>query len=173
MTAAASLGRTAQSRMPGALRHTLQHMLRTGALVSPRAEIEAGEPLGLGRKTNISAFTLISTARGPVAIGERTDVGTGCCILGHPGGIQIGDDCLISPNVVIGGALHAALETTSADSATTRIGNNVWIGSGAVVLPGAEIADGVIIAPNSVVSGSVGPNAIVQGNPGKVIFTRR
>jgi acetyltransferase-like isoleucine patch superfamily enzyme len=173
MTTAASLGRSVQSRMPGALRHTLRHMLRSRALVSPRAEIEAGEALNLGHKTNISAFTLISTARGPVEIGARTDVGTGCCILGHPGGIRIGDDCLISPNVVIGGALHEALDPARADGAPTRIGDNVWIGSGAVVLPGTEIADGVIIAPNSVVSGKVATNAIVQGNPGKVIFTRR
>jgi acetyltransferase-like isoleucine patch superfamily enzyme len=55
----------------------------------------------------------------------------------------------------------------------TSVGNNVWIGAGAVILPGAEIADGVIVSPNSVVSGMVAANAIVQGNPAKTIFTRR
>jgi serine acetyltransferase len=82
---------------------TLRFMARGGALVSPRAALELGEPLGLGRKTSISAFSLISTREGEVRIGARTDVGTGCCISGHPGGVSIGDDCLISPNVVIGG----------------------------------------------------------------------
>jgi acetyltransferase-like isoleucine patch superfamily enzyme len=173
MTSAASLGRSVQARLPGGLRHTLRHILRSRAMVSPRAEIEAGEALNLGHKTNISAFTLLSTAAGPIEIGARTDVGTGCCILGHPGGIRIGDDCLISPNVVIGSALHPDAGATPAEGRPTRIANNVWIGAGAVVLPGADIADGVIIAPNSVVSGAVAANAIVQGNPGKVIFTRR
>jgi acetyltransferase-like isoleucine patch superfamily enzyme len=173
MIAAASTGRAVRMRIPGALRHTLRHLLRSRAMVSPRAEIELGEPLNLGRQTNISAFTLISTADGPVEIGARTDVGTGCCILGHPGGIRIGDDCLISPNVVIGGAVHAEAGQAQPAATPTRIADNVWIGAGAVVLPGADIAGGVIVAPNSVVSGTVAANAIVQGNPGKIIFTRR
>jgi acetyltransferase-like isoleucine patch superfamily enzyme len=151
----------------------MRHMLRSRALISPRAAIEGGEALTLGRKTNISAFTLLSTAEGPIEIGERTDVGTGCCIIGHPGGIRIGDDCLISPNVVIGGTLHADLDAARTEQVVTRLGDNVWIGAGAVVLPGADIAPGVIIAPNTVVSGTVAANTIVQGNPGKVIFTRR
>ena len=41
------------------------------------------------------------------------------------------------------------------------------------ILDGSEIGDGVIIAPNSVVSARIPDNAIVQGNPAKIIFTRR
>lgn len=152
--------------------HTLRFMARDGALVSPRAVLEPGEPLALGRKTSISAFCLISTRDGAVRIGAHTDVGTGCCISGHPGGVSIGDDCLISPNVVIGGPAHEPAENEIGLRGTV-IGNNVWIGAGAVILPGTEIADGVIVSPNSVVSGAVAANAIVQGNPGKIIFTRR
>jgi virginiamycin A acetyltransferase len=54
-----------------------------------------------------------------------------------------------------------------------RIGNDVWIGSGACVLDGARIGSGVIVAPNSVVSGTIPDQAVVQGNPARVIFTRR
>jgi serine O-acetyltransferase len=53
------------------------------------------------------------------------------------------------------------------------IGNNVWIGAGACILDGATIGSGVIVTPNSVVSAKVADNAIVQGNPSKVIFLRR
>jgi virginiamycin A acetyltransferase len=42
-----------------------------------------------------------------------------------------------------------------------------------VVLDGADIGDNVIVSAGSVVSGAVKPNAIVLGNPAKVIFTRR
>ena len=53
------------------------------------------------------------------------------------------------------------------------IGNNVWLGSGCVVLDGTHIGNGVIITPNSVVTTNIPENAIAQGNPAKVIFTRR
>ena len=54
-----------------------------------------------------------------------------------------------------------------------RIDRNVWIGAGAVILDGAEIGEGCIVTPGSVVSGSVPPNQILQGNPAQVIFERR
>ena len=54
-----------------------------------------------------------------------------------------------------------------------RIGDNVWIGAGAVVMDGARIESGAIIAPNSVVAGKVPKDVIVQGNPARVVFTRR
>ena len=53
------------------------------------------------------------------------------------------------------------------------VGDNVWIGSGCVILDGATIGSGAIITPNSVVSSKIPENAIAQGNPAKVIFTRR
>jgi acetyltransferase-like isoleucine patch superfamily enzyme len=55
----------------------------------------------------------------------------------------------------------------------SRIGHRVWIGANSVVLGGADIGDNVIVSAGSVVSGSVKANAIVMGNPAKVIFTRR
>lgn len=50
----------------------------------------------------------------------------------------------------------------------TVIGNDVWIGDGAVILPGARIGSGVIIGAGSVVHGEVPDYAIVSGNPAKV-----
>ena len=57
-------------------------------------------------------------------------------------------------------------------SSGTRIGNNVLIGANAVINYVSEIGDGVVISANSTVSGKI-KNSIVQGNPAKVIFTRR
>lgn len=148
----------------------LRCMVRFRAFFSPRAELTLGETLTLGARTSISAFSQVSTADGAVRIGSRTDIATGCCINGHPGGVVIGDDCLISAGVVIGAASH---DDQPAPPRPTRLGRNVWLGTGVVVLRGVEIADGVIVAPNSVVAADVPANAILQGNPGKVIFTRR
>ena len=54
----------------------------------------------------------------------------------------------------------------------TVIGNDVWIGQNAVLLPGLTIGDGAIIGANSVVGSDVAPYTIVAGNPAKVIRKR-
>ena len=54
----------------------------------------------------------------------------------------------------------------------TVIGNDVWLGDGAVILPGARIGSGVIVGANAVVGGEVPDYAIVAGNPGRVIRRR-
>jgi virginiamycin A acetyltransferase len=54
----------------------------------------------------------------------------------------------------------------------TVIGNDVWIGQNAVILPGVHIGDGAIIGLNSVVGGDVEPYTIVAGNPAKPIRKR-
>lgn len=58
------------------------------------------------------------------------------------------------------------------DTRDTVIGNDVWIGYGAMILPGARIGDGAIIGAGAVVRGSVPPYAIVTGNPASVIRHR-
>ena len=54
----------------------------------------------------------------------------------------------------------------------TVIGNDVWIGQNAVILPGVHIGDGTIIGANSVVGSDVEPYTIVAGNPAKVVRKR-
>jgi len=54
----------------------------------------------------------------------------------------------------------------------TVIGNDVWIGQNAVILPGVHIGDGAIIGANSVVGSNVAPYTIVIGNPARVLRKR-
>ena len=54
----------------------------------------------------------------------------------------------------------------------TIIGNDVWIGQNAVILPGVHIGDGAIIGANSVVGSNVPPYTIVIGNPAKELRKR-
>lgn len=54
----------------------------------------------------------------------------------------------------------------------TVIGNDVWIGHEAMLLPGARIGDGAIIGARAVVSGTVPPYSVVLGNPGRVVRSR-
>lgn len=160
--------------------HSLYHLFAGRAIVSPRAELEWSRLLRIGRKSQISSFVKIKASEGPVSIGQRTDIGCGVFIAGHSHGIMIGDDCLISPNVSIIGvnyrydrADRPIREQGLQSGGPTRIGNNVWIGAGAVILDNSLIEDGAIITPNAVVSGHVPANAIMSGNPAKLVFTRR
>jgi virginiamycin A acetyltransferase len=54
----------------------------------------------------------------------------------------------------------------------TVVGNDVWIGQNAVILPGVRIGDGAIIGASSVVGGDVAPYTIVAGNPARAIRKR-
>jgi virginiamycin A acetyltransferase len=54
----------------------------------------------------------------------------------------------------------------------TEVGDDVWIGHGALVLPGARIGSGAIIGAGAVVAGVVPPYAVVAGNPARVVRMR-
>jgi virginiamycin A acetyltransferase len=54
----------------------------------------------------------------------------------------------------------------------TLIGNDVWIGASATILPGARIGDGVIVGAGAVVGGTVPPYTIVVGNPARILRRR-
>jgi acetyltransferase-like isoleucine patch superfamily enzyme len=158
---------------------SLYYFLKYRCRVSARAEVELSPFLKIGSHSEIGSFTKIKASHGPLHIGRRCFIGAGCFIAAHQGGVIIGDDCLISPNVTILSSnynyrrLDVPIGQQGFTTQGVTIGDNVWIGSGACVLDGSRIGSGVIVTPNSVVSGGVPDNAIVQGNPARIIFTRR
>ena len=85
--------------------------------------------------------------------------------------IDVGEGCKIGPYVQILTADHPrdpALRGQRLESGKPiRIGRNVWIGGGAIVLPGVTVGDGAIIGAGSVVTRDVLPGATVMGNPAK------
>ena len=54
----------------------------------------------------------------------------------------------------------------------TVIGNDVWIGQNATIMPGVHIGDGAIIGANATVASDVAPYSIVAGNPARLIRKR-
>ena len=87
--------------------------------------------------------------------------------------IKIGDNCMFGPNVQLYTATHPInpIERNSGYEygKPITIGNNVWIGGGAIVYPGVSIGDNSIIAAGAVIVKDVPNNVIVGGNPAKVI----
>ena len=147
--------------------------------VSPRAEVELSKNLQLGRYTTVSSFTKIKTTGGPLVTGECCGFGTGCFVDPGTGGIQMGNNVICGPNVAVIATnyryerLAVPLEEQGHTSVGIRIGNNVWIGAGSVVLDGAVIGDNSIVVANSLVNRRLPPNSIIQGNPAKVILQRK
>lgn len=148
------------------------------AIISGKAEVDLAPTTSWGPGCIVSAFTKIKIT-GPFVMGRRVHIATGCFIGAGAGGLHVGDDVLISPNctIVTGhykfDKLDVPLPEQGTESRGVRIGDRVWLGANSVVLDGADIGDNVIVSAGAVVSGTVKPNTIVQGNPAKVIFTRR
>ncbi|QFI65823.1 CatB-related O-acetyltransferase [Sinorhizobium alkalisoli] len=61
---------------------------------------------------------------------------------------------------------------TAGHRGDTIVGNDVWIGMEATIMPGVRIGDGAIIAAKSVVAKDVPPYAVVAGNPARIVRTR-
>jgi acetyltransferase-like isoleucine patch superfamily enzyme len=156
----------------------LYYLWKHRTIISRRAEVDLVSSTSWGRGCVISAFTKIKI-NGPFVMGRRVQIATGCFIGVGRGGVTMGDDVLVSPNCSIIASnyrfdrLDLPLPEQGTESKGIRIGHRVWLGSNAVVLDGASIGDNVIVSAGSVVSGVVPPNSIIQGNPPKVIFTRR
>ena len=159
--------------------NSLYCFLRYGALVSPRAEVEVSRNLKLGKRARISSFVKIKTFSGPLSIGEEVAIATGCFISADRGGISIGRDTQIGPNCTIVSSsfrfdkLDTPIRDQPKGSLGVHIGPNVVLGAGVVILDGTHLGQGVVVAPNSVVSGRFEDNVVIDGSPAKVIFVRR
>ena len=89
--------------------------------------------------------------------------------------VEIGDNAFIGPNVSIITACHPLSPEERRDgrewAESVKIGNDVWIGAGAVILPGVTVGDGAVIGAAAVVTKDVAPRTVVAGNPARVIKT--
>lgn len=87
--------------------------------------------------------------------------------------VTIGDNVFIGPNVSIYTACHPLdpeQRRTGVEWAEpVTIGNDVWIGGGATLLPGVSVGNGAVIAAGAVVSRDVKPMTVVAGNPARPI----
>jgi len=107
-----------------------------------------------------------------IVIGRRTVINQHCCLDGR-GWLTIGDDVDISPGVWILTDGHDMEDPLFRETlAPVRIGNHVWIGSRAMILPGVTVGEGAVVAAGAVVTRDVEPYTVVAGVPARQIGTR-
>lgn len=107
-----------------------------------------------------------------INIGENFYANMDCIFL-DVNHINIGDNVMFGPRVSLYTAGHPIDPTIRNEQLEfgheINIGNNVWIGGNAVVLPGVSVGENSVIASGAVVTKDVPPNTVVGGNPAKVI----
>ena len=95
------------------------------------------------------------------------------CVILDVCDVRIGANCFIAPGVHIYTATHPLnpieRNTMFEYAKPITIGDNVWIGGGAIINPGVTIGDNVVIASGAVVTKDVPNNVVVGGNPAKFI----
>lgn len=113
--------------------------------------------------------------RGNIRIGKRCSVNQGVVLQGL-GDTRIGEEAVLSVNcVVLDGKLdHETLRRTGRRVHTpsfVHIGERVWVGAGAIILPGVTVGARTVIAAGAVVRESFPPDVMIAGNPARIVKT--
>jgi acetyltransferase-like isoleucine patch superfamily enzyme len=108
-----------------------------------------------------------------VYLGNRNVINFGCLFDGRRHTIRTGNNVSIGPEAVILTLGHEPQSPEFADKgADVVIGDRVWIGFRAIILPGVTLGEGSVVAAGAVVTRNVEPYTIVAGSPAKSIGTR-
>ena len=102
--------------------------------------------------------------------GKDVFVNFGCTFCDQ-GGIRIGDRTKLGPNVTLVTTNHL-LEPEERRWMVSRpvvLGEDVWVGAGAIILSGVTVGDGAVVGAGSVVTKDVPPRTVVAGNPARVL----
>lgn len=160
---------------PGQIHAGKSLILEEGVYINALAEqgVVLGNHVTIARYAILSCTGVIAEKGKGIAVGNNSAIGAQS-FLGGQGGIRIGNDVIMGPQVKIFSENHNYddLNELIRHQGQTRkgvvIGNNCWIGAGVTILDGSEIGDGCVIAAGAVVSGSIPPNSVAMGIPARV-----
>ena len=141
--------------------------------------------ISIGAKTMIGPFVTMAVGMGPgepidvpggvvISIGDRCVIGRGVSLVGRRR-IVIEDDVTFAPDIYVTDHNHAyndlriPIGRQWLDEDPVRIGARSWLGTGVVVLPGADIGRHVTVAAGSVVRGTIPDYSVVAGAPARVV----
>jgi acetyltransferase-like isoleucine patch superfamily enzyme len=103
-----------------------------------------------------------------IHLGTNVRIGENCYLMGQ-GGISIGDASILANHTIIATVNHHTdgIYHSHAYTQPVTLGENVWTGSGAIILPGVTIGDSAIIGAGAVVTGDIEANQIAYGVPAR------
>lgn len=167
--------------------HLAKQLLKEYAGTDTRDQEKLNEILGLllgGKGKNVWLAAPFFCDYGEnIYIGNDTEINANCVFL-DCNRIVIGNQVLIGPTVQIYTALHplkaadrlpeygyegSGMNFCKSLTAPVRIGDRVWIGGGAIILPGVTIGNESVVGAGAVVTKNVPEKVLVVGNPARII----
>ena len=159
--------------------------IHPSARVSPLADIEdsiRGTKIIVGDNSVIDSFVKIKPAggSGDLRLGSFCYINSGC-VFYTGNGITLGNNVLVAANCTLAPVNHAFEDKSvlireqgfAMSRGGIHIEDDVWIGANCVVLDGAHLRQGCVIAAGSIVRGEVAAYTIVGGNPLQTLGHRK
>lgn len=138
-----------------------------GAIVHPPLDVSGAERIAVGDATYVLAGARLVVAEGgAVRIGARTYLGRDLTIV-CGASVEIGDDVMGSDRLLFTDVGVTA--DGAAPPRPVRIGDGVFLGTGAMVLAGVSVGPRCLVGAGAVVVDSVPENCVVAGNPARVV----
>lgn len=144
--------------------------------------IQLDDGVAVGRGTILLATTEMSSLRPELSrlrVGAATAINEYCNLRACGGTIEIGAKCMLGQFVTIVASNHGTEvgqpmidQPWAATPHSVKLGDDVWVGAGVTVLPGARIGTGAVIAAGAVVRGDIPPGEIWGGVPARFIRMR-
>lgn len=172
-----NLGFSWSARIMGSGDFTFGHRTNLGK----NSELTAGQGARISLADDVFVGDSVRIApTHEIRIGRRTSIQDRCLVFGD---VQIGAHCVFAHGVYVSSGRHQYdfkphLYIKDQDQLAQSkgnpivIGDDCWLGANVLILPGANIGKGSILAANTVVKGVIPPYSVVAGLPGKVIKTR-
>jgi acetyltransferase-like isoleucine patch superfamily enzyme len=154
------------------------YSIRYRCFVSLSARVQLSNRITFGEKTVVKPFAMLLTQGGYISFGKNCAISSFNHISNGIEDIIVGDYVRLGPQVtILGGSRNfrarnkLVIDQGSHHKGVT-IGNDVLVGAGAVILPGCQIGEGVVIGALSLVNSDIPPYKIVAGNPARIIGER-
>lgn len=132
-----------------------------------------GDYCVIGENSRIECTGSLEHVGKGLKIGDRSTFGSDC-YFGAAGGIEIGDDVIAGQYIRFHSENHlygdhnSPIRKQGVTHKGIKIGNNCWIGAGAVFLDGSEIGNGCVVGANAVVTKKFPDNSVIIGIPAKI-----